>query len=372
MGGDRPYRDAVKIRALAHPGRTWAFLVLCVAVAALAFGLGTLVRSPDAAVLEARDQAIPVYAKVDLRAVSSNVRIQGEIAGGEIHPVYAEVPEGTARAVVTALGVESGQTLTNGAFLGTVSDRPVFAFWLNVPLYRDIHAGDSGSDVSALQNALGVPVTGTLDQQTLQSVQELYADAEITPPRDADRAVFVRLVEFASLPPLNEPPVIHQIAGVGTVLEPEAAFAELSVGSNFVNVRASVREAEHITVGDEASVQGSGEDAEIGTVVAVGEYRAQPDETGRPPGRDIRVDLPEDSTLRAGQSAAVLFGSITEPTIAVPTLAVRSDATGTYMLRRMANGGEERVPITVLRNSDGWTAVDSDDLSVGDEVSVSS
>jgi len=372
MRGERLPRKPPVLRRLAHPGRTWTFLVVCVAVAALAFGLGTLVRSPDSTVLEAREETIPVYAAVDSRAVTQDVRIQGEIVGSDTHPVHAELPEGASRAVVTNVAVEPGATVTNGALIGTVSDRPVFAFSLSVPLFRDLHAGDTGSDVSSLQEAMGVPVSGVMDWQTLQSVRDLYAQAGLLPPGGAGNGTFVRLSEFTSLPSSEDPPTVRTVAGIGTVLEPDTPLAQLSLGSSFVSVRASVSEADQITVGDEVSVQVPGGSVETGVVAAIGNFQPQGNEAGRPPGRDIRVELPEDSSLAAGQSASVLFGAASEPVTAVPTLAVRSDANGEYVLRRTTDKETQRVPVVVMRNANGWTALDAEELSVGDEVLVSS
>ncbi|WP_181364979.1 hypothetical protein [Arthrobacter sp. HMWF013] len=303
--------------------------------------------------------------------MTDDVRIQGEVVGSDSYQVHAQLPEGTHRAVVTDTAVEHGTPLTNGTLLGAVSDRPIFVFSLEIPLFRDLKAKDKGSDVISLQKALGVSITGIVDWQTLEAVRSLYAKAEIIPPGGWWEGTYVRLSEFASLPPTDGTPVVRTIPAVGSLLEPDAPFAELSLGSSFVSLRASVRESDQITVGDGVSVQVPGGVMEPAVIAAVGEFQSQGTAAGRPPGKDIRIELPQETKLAAGQLVSVLFGSATEPVTAVPTLAIRSDVDGEYVLRRDAKEEKERIPIVVLRNANGWTALESDELSLGDEVLVS-
>lgn len=356
---------------LAHPRRTWAFLVGCIVIAVAAFGLGTFVRSADATVLDARDQQIPVYAVVDSRAVTESIRIQGEVIGSDTYTVHASLPDGAARAVVTATAVPLGATVASGALIGTVSDRPVFALALEIPLYRDIQPGKSGSDVSSLQDCLGVPTSGLMDWRTLEAVRALYKAVDIVPPGGWGNGTYVKLSEFASLPRTAEPPVMRTIAPVGSLMEPGASFAELSLGSSFVSVRASVSEAYQISVNGKASVQVAGGAAEDATVSFVGPFQPKATDAGRPPGKDIRIQMSEDTRLLPGQFASVLFGSATQPSPAVPTLAIRSDSGGEYVLRKAKDGQSDRVAVLVVRNANGWTAIESDDLKTGDEVLVS-
>lgn len=371
MADEHTPHTQAKLRRLAHPRRTGVFIALAVAVAVVAFGLGTLVRSPDSLILDARDQTIPVFATVESRVVTADVRIQGDVVGSVAHPIYATAPDGAAVAVVTRVGVAPGVALTNGALVGTVSDRPVFALSLKIPLFRDIHRSDKGTDVSSLQDALGVPATAVLDTSTLNAVRHLYDGAELVPPGGAGAGTYVRLNEFVSLPSSDGPPLVRAVAGVGTLLDSNTPLATLSIGRGFVSVRASVSEADHIVQGSVASVQGADGTSSKGTVTSIGEFQSSGTVVGRPPGRDIRIDLPEDDPLASGASVAVLFGVEGDLATAVPTLAIRSDTAGDYVLRRADQGTAERVPVTILQNANGWSAVDSATLTVGDDVMVS-
>lgn len=231
--------------------------------------------------------------------------------------------------------------------------------------------GKSGSDVASLQEGLRVPVSGVLDWQTLEAIRGLYAKAEVIPPGGWWDGTFVKLSEFASLPPSDGPPVVRTIAKVGSLLDSNATFAEIGTGVSFAKVRASVSEADRITVGSKARIQAAGSTAETGVVTAIGEFQSERTTDGRPPGKDIRISLPKDTRLMPGQVASVLFGAESKPSTAVPTLAIRSDSSGEYVLRRTAGEKPERVPVVVLRNANGWTALDVKALNVGDEVLVS-
>lgn len=369
--GDEPLENRRSFGRLAHPRRTWSFLVGCVAVAAVAFLLGTLVRSADATVLDARDQKIPVYAVVDSRAVTESVRIQGEVIGSDIYTVPAFLPDGASRVVVTATAVAPGNAVENGALIGTVSDRPIFALFLEIPLYRDIQPGKSGSDVLSLQSCLGVPQTGVLDWRTLESIRELYRKVDLAPPGGWGNGTYVKLSEFVSLPLSAQQPVVRTVAPAGALLEQGASFAEISLGTSFVTVRASVSEAAQIKVDGKASVQVAGGAVEEGSVSSVGPFQSKATDAGRPPGNDVRIQLPKDTKLLPGQLASVLFGSATQPVPAVPTLAIRSDSGGEFVLRKGKDGESDRVGVVVVRNANGWTAIESADLHTGDEVLVS-
>lgn len=346
--------------------------MVSVLVAALAFVLGTQVRSVDAKILDAREQVVPVYASVEERSVTQDVRIQGEVVGSDSLAVFAKRPEGVERLIVTKIAVKPGTEVSSGTFLGTVSDRPVFSLILEAPLFRDLHLKDSGTDVFRLQKSLGVPETGVMDWRTMQVIREAYAKAGIMPPGGKGNGTFLKLDEFVSLSKANAAPTVRTIAKVGAELNDEAPFVHLGFGTSFVTVRASVSEADKIKLKDQVSVQAPGDTELLGEVATISEFKPEGTTAGRPPGRDIRIQLPEESKLLPGQVAAVLFGAKPELGKAVPTLAIRSDARGDYVMRRTGTSEAERVDVTITRNANGWTGVNATELNIGDKVLVSS
>ncbi|PQZ93889.1 hypothetical protein CQ018_09630 [Arthrobacter sp. MYb227] len=348
------------------------FILVSVLVAVLAFVLGTQVRSADATILDAREQVVPVYASVENRSVTQDIRIQGEVVIGDSYRVYAKRPEGTERMVVTKVVAKPGTEISSGMLLGTVSDRPIFCLMLEAPLFRDLHTKDSGTDVFRLQKALGVSATGVMNGQTMEVIREMYAKAGVLPPGGKGAGSFLKMDEFVSLPAEKSTSVVRTIAQIGTELSDDTPFAQLGFGASFVNVRASVSEADKIKLKEQTTVQTPGDIALTGKVVAISDFQSEGTTAGRPPGRDIRIELPKESELISGQIASVLFGAKTEPEKAVPTIAIRSDAAGDYVMRRAGNSQAERVDVTVTRNASGWTAINVKELEIGDEVLVSS
>lgn len=80
-----------------------------------------------------------------------------------------------------------GVPVASGRVLLRVDERPVVALHTDVPLYRDLRAGDAGEDVAALQRelaALGhrVAVDGRYRATTARAVRALLADAGVPRP----------------------------------------------------------------------------------------------------------------------------------------------------------------------------------------------
>jgi hypothetical protein len=354
---------------LDHPFRALAFVAVTVLIAGAAFLLGMWVRSPDSAVLDARGTTVPVYASVESRTVTADIRIQGEVSGTQQQPVSVNPPAGAERIVVTSVSANPGQ-LTNGQLLGTVSNRPVFLFSVDIPLFRNLVAGDTGSDVASLQKALGVPQTGKVDSATLSAVRFAYSAASIEPP-GGRYSTTITTAEFYTVPTSLGALSLISIAPAGSSVDSDHPFAVLGTGSPYVSVRASVSEAEQIKQNDKVSITGSGGKKGTGTVAKISEFQSSPTSGGRPPGRDIQINLDAGGNLKAGDAVAVLFGTESKPDMAVPTIAIRSDSGGDYVIKRSQSTTPARTPVVVQRNADGWTAIKAEGLAVGDQVLVS-
>ena len=357
-----------RIRRIEHPARVIAFVAVTVLIAAAAFIAGFWVRSPDAAVIDAQDARIPVWAAVEQRVVSDDVRLQGQVSGLEERAVEVGAPEGADRPIVTSATAQAGP-LSNGALLGTVSGRPVFVVSTDIPLYRPLLAGTRGADVAGLQRALGTKESGIVDTTLLARIKEMYRQAAVLPPGSPDdtmidpREVYTISTRFGSVA------LVH-VAGVGEEVTPERPFATIGVGTPHVTVRASVVESERMATGQDATLQ-SGDTTEKGKITDIGAFQETATESGRPPGKDVTVQLPSGTKLASGSNVSILFGAEAKPSSAVPTVAVKSDAGGDFVLKRGAGGETERADVKVERNANGWTAIESDELSNRDRVLVS-
>lgn len=109
------------------------------------------------------------------------------------------VPAGTEAptAVFTRVDIGKDQPVASGSVVVEISGRPLIALDLPFPLYRDISPGDTGPDVTAVQEALGrldrysQTPTGVFDRPTEAAIEQLYADLDTSPSRtgaDLDEA----------------------------------------------------------------------------------------------------------------------------------------------------------------------------------------
>ncbi|XBH20549.1 peptidoglycan-binding domain-containing protein [Jonesiaceae bacterium BS-20] len=91
--------------------------------------------------------------------------------------------------VITKTSHDRGQQVPWCNVLIEVSGRPIFLLQGDIPAYRDLTEGDSGSDVRQLQEALSdcgyqVAADGKFGTNTAKVLKKLYADAGYTPITD--------------------------------------------------------------------------------------------------------------------------------------------------------------------------------------------
>ncbi len=176
---------------------TWMVATVTAAAAAAAW-TGQSWQSPaELALASAPPAATRLTAPVEHRVLENAVSLRGTVEGGDPFPVPAPqgAPAGTARAVVTRLAVDVGDSLGPGELMAEVSGRPIFAFLGAVPAYRDLTPGLTGDDVAQLQRSLrqaGYAVAdgkGRFGASTESAVKRFYtnrgyepATRELTPP----------------------------------------------------------------------------------------------------------------------------------------------------------------------------------------------
>ncbi|MFJ4675766.1 HlyD family efflux transporter periplasmic adaptor subunit [Kitasatospora sp. NPDC088783] len=156
---------------------------------------GTVLKSP--AQVAAETQAPPadvLTASVEHRVVADTLITRGTVSPAvSVEVGGTGAAAGAARAVVTKVEVEQGETIQFGSVLFEVSGRPVFALQGKIPAYRDLRAGMTGDDVAQLQKALaavGHPVapdgSGTFGSGTERAVESFYRSIGYRPIRAAD------------------------------------------------------------------------------------------------------------------------------------------------------------------------------------------
>jgi hypothetical protein len=204
------------------------------AVAALTAGTWAVAaRTESNAQLEARATpaaTIPVTAPVTTGQLTPAVSINAT-ADHEHRATAARTT--TETETVTAITVNVGDTIAAGTVLFRANSRPVLALTGTFPLYRDLHGGDTGDDVTALQQALaaaghptGRDTPGTYGPGTKQALTALYRAAGHTPP-DNDPAIRTQIAALQQQP-ATDPNITTQIQQLTRQLGPIARPSELA------------------------------------------------------------------------------------------------------------------------------------------------
>lgn len=357
----------VRLPPIARARTIALFVTATVVLCAGAFVAGLFVKAPAAVLDDTADTTVPVFAEAEMRPVDDGLVIQAMTERGETLTISGVGVSEFPGSVVTAVNVAAGDVLSSGGVLGAISNRPLIALQLHLPLYRDLATGDQGPDVSSLQAALGVADTGRFDSATRNAVAQLYANAGYTPPGGTKWAAYVRMAEI--IPISGAEHRVLAVAGVGASVSADAPFMTAEVGAVRVVFRANAAEVEQLTVGQEVTVKAAG--VSVGGVVsAIGSFSEAAADGPTRPGYDIVVTLQSTEGLKPGVSA-IVSTSTAEPeeSLAVPAAAVRSEDGRSYVLIR-AGSDVERVDVRVMAQSSGWVAVQADELAAGDEVRV--
>ncbi|GAA3808797.1 peptidoglycan-binding domain-containing protein [Cellulomonas soli] len=173
---------------------TRAIATSAVAVLLVAAGVagGMLLHSPDEHVTVDVPQSV-LTAPVESRPLTTQYTGTGTFSTGAELTVSVAAPAGMS-AVVTAAPVAAGADVQLCDALIEVSGRPVIALGGTLPAYRDLTVGDSGPDVSQLQQALndcGIKTTvdGTFGTATARGLESLYRRAGYKPVSSATAAL---------------------------------------------------------------------------------------------------------------------------------------------------------------------------------------
>lgn len=367
--------------------RNPAWLALIIAASALA-GVGgflaasVIAESPEAALIEA-DAPITVTAPVEIRVVDSRATYSGTIAAGSTAGLIPAIPSDLP--VVTRQPLSIGDKVTGGSLLGAVADAPTFALVGILPTYRDLRPGDVGDDVKALQEAmvragLDVAITSLVDWSTLAAAERLFVDAgyalpreTVTPAKDADPSekqeqMLIPITAFVGVP--AEDLVVVAVAKEGSQLGEEASLVTVRTSADAVVFRASPDQVADVEPGTPVNVRTAAASVE-GIVESIGDFQAGGD--GLVPGRDVRVKVDPAALADAGVGTSVVVSGLGAEveSLAVPTVALREDARGSYLFVLGDDDKRIRVEVSVTAFGGGWSAVTSEALQAGDPVIIS-
>lgn len=164
-------------------------LGVLVLLSATAFGISTQIKSPAQTAASAKPPALSaITAAVTMQVLSRDVVFRGNVLAASSLTVAApSLPTGSS-PVVTALNAKPGDTVHAGEVVAAVAGRPIIVLQGKIAAYRQMVVGDSGIDVSQLQEGLhelgystGGDVPGTYGVGTAIAVSALYASKGYQP-----------------------------------------------------------------------------------------------------------------------------------------------------------------------------------------------
>jgi peptidoglycan hydrolase-like protein with peptidoglycan-binding domain len=424
-------RSAVHGSRLARRRR----VLLMVGIAAALLAVGGLVgasfvKSPQQL---AADTAAPpptvTTAKVVSQVLTSSVQMRGVVYPSTQYDVYASAPESTSAAsgaagpsaaggsagvYISKLEVAAGDTIKNGEQLAEIDGEPLFVLKGAVPAWRDLTPGESGPDVTELQNALtslgyyyGGDTPGYFGSATESAVSLYYTHLGYTPPSSGG----VPESDVVFLPSL--PATVVAVNGTAGE-QPGQPFFELAprgslalTGELPAAYTSQVKHGLKVMIYDEVTgIHATGTVTDLGTattntpvgaVVSVGENSSSAaggtgstgtgstgssgssgSGTGATPFIPVivRPSKPLAAALN-GENVLVTVetGRTSGPVLTVPVAAIVSTASGrSYVTVVGAHGKQTEVTVTPGISENGYvevTPANPSALAAGDSVVVS-
>ncbi|HMN27346.1 MAG TPA: peptidoglycan-binding protein, partial [Caldilineaceae bacterium] len=182
--------------------------------------LGARIQSPaEAAARTAPPTPSPILVPVERRMLTSDIVARGTARFGL--PQSLSLVPSTLKSrigIITTLPAR-GTQLQEGDLLLTASERPVFVLQGEIPVYRDLTPGVSGTDVRQFETSLQRlgfdpgPVDGTFDEQTSAAVVAWYTAAGWQPiPPTSEQLAQLRALEDELATALDEKAAAEEAA----------------------------------------------------------------------------------------------------------------------------------------------------------------
>lgn len=341
--------------------RRWLAAVLLATMAlATGFLVGRLTTPEQLAASIAPPDPEPVTVQVERAVVRTTLVSPGLVEfEGVWEPALAVLP-GIDGSVPAVTGLpEEGSILRGGDLLIEVAYRPVLLLEGSKPLVRDVTRGDSGDDVTHLQQALvnlgflaSNDVDGRFGPATEAAVDDLYESAGFQPPERAGLTV----AAASELMIVNRPPFVIREWAVepGQVVSTGQSIGQLSGPSAHLVAGFPTFEASRISGGEKVEIVdvGTGETLE-GTVLTIGDM-LDPEIGG------VAVTIGTSDPLEANRSYQVIIELETtdEPVLAVPETAIYLGSGDISYVTLVGATANEQVPVEVgLVGSDGLTQI---------------
>ena len=414
-------------------------VLLGVGIAAALLAIGGLigasfVKSPQQLAADtAAPPATVTTATVVSQVLTSSVQMRGVVYPSVQYDVYATAPSSssssgsptggssssatgsssTGQVYISKLEVAAGDTIRNGEQLAELDGEPLFVLTGPVPAWRDLTPGESGPDVTELQNALaslgyydGGDTPGYFGPATGYAVTLYYEHLGYTPPSSGG----VPAADVVFLPKL--PATVVAVNGTAGE-QPGQPFLELAprgslalTGELPAAYAGQVKPGLKVTIYDEVTgIHATGTVTDLGTATttvptgtvvdigsgsssasssASGSASANSGSSGSSASSggtpfiplNVQPSAPLASALN-GENVLVTVetGQTEGPVLTVPVAAIVTTASGTsYVTVVGAHGKQADVPVTPGISENGYvqvTPAKSGALAAGDHVVVS-
>ena len=354
------------------------------------------------------------------------MRRNGASSGGDASSGGSGSSSGSGSSVyISRLDVAAGDTITNGKQLAEIDGQPLFALTGPVPAWRDLTPGETGPDVTELQQALASlgyyddgDTPGYYGAATEYAVTLYYEHLGYTPPSSGG----VPAADVVFLPAL--PATVVAVNGA-TGEQPGQPFLELAARGSLALIgelppayAGQVRTGLNVTIYDEVTgIHATGTVADLGTATTVTPTGAVVDIGGGSgsAGSSGSADSGSSSSSSSsgsdsgsgsgsgssGSSGSTVFIPVTVhpskplaaalngenvlvtvqtgrtegPVLTVPVAAIVTTASGTsYVTVVGAHAKQTQVPVTPGISENGYvqvTPVTAGALAAGDRVAVS-
>ena len=353
------------VSRVANPRLILGFILICTLVGVTSFIIGKSSSSSQEEALATAQTTLAVYAPAERRTLGATATHNGSV---QIPPSQDISYNGSG--IVTTVNIQEGDTVRPGTLVATVDSNPVIAvLGSDKPIYRDLHPGDTGYDVEAVQeilNQLGYPlaITGKLDENTEKTLETLYRNIGYTSP--CGEKVCVLTGTFLKIPADLPPVTTTSKAGTDTAQDP-VLFSANSGNRNIV-ARIGVAQKEDFNDQPEITVSGPAGEIIRSTDYSFSDFKEGTDKAL--PGYDLTINLPQDlATIPDDKTVVTLnLNTTVKEYLAVPAVAIRQEGTTTYVLTEDGN----RVEVTVLTQAQGWAGIEeTNGITEGTQVLVS-
>jgi peptidoglycan hydrolase-like protein with peptidoglycan-binding domain len=279
--------------------------------------------------------------------------------------------QGNAQPIVTKIFLRPGRAVRPGSVILEVAGQPLFALAGNVPAYRDLVPGESGSDVQELQANLewlgfsvGSDSKGVFGWGTEHAVAEFYhsigytAPTEVTGPKGHKKPI-VPLSQFIFVPKFPA-----RIAKIGTAVGKTASgsLVTLSMGNPGITAQLNPVDAPLVRPGMAVTITNPRTGRALrGSVRSVGR-RTQ---TAHSISGGLYVPLRVAISRRipaamVGQNVTLTITAAhsAAPVLTVPEAAVFASANGgIYVTKITQANGQVQVPVRVVMTGDGMVGI---------------